>query len=376
MGKLMLLLVIATTLSGMLLHGNVQETISKANERFVEHGSTMLAREVAMTGMNGALQMASGQFSSGSYGGTSPWNGTFNDGAYNVTLTAQGSGIEITSVGTFGNEQYTIARYYDYVSGSGGVPDFMKDAISCNGDITVQNDLNVLSPGPSENANIHANGNITFDGGTSTIQGFGNYGGSLALNTSQTAEDIFQPVDNPGGAPLHEQVDPISFPILNAASYESIATQVTNGNVFLFGTKVMGTKENPKIWYINGDVMTVTPTTFTGYGVILVNGNFNINHNISSDASTESTLGVYVEGNINVLSSALTLDGQWYVDGLLLPGSNTTFQGTVSSSSGSCNFSTPFSIGYLPANPALTDPFWSGGGGGAGYLKLAESREW
>ena len=380
MGKLMLLLVTVSTIVGMLLHGSIADNINGGNERFVEHGSKMLARELAMTGLNDALITVSGYFSGGTYSGPSGAQGegailgNYDGGSYSIDLDGSGNTTTVTVTSSFEGEQYTVERTYEYVSTGGGVPDFMNDAISCGSNMTVMNDLNVHSSNPGENANIHANGIMSFNGGTSTVEGFGTYGGSVAFNTAQTATDILQPVSNPESAPVHDQVDPVDFPILNASSYEGIATEVTNGDVFLFGPKPMGTETDPKIWYINGNVTVVALTSFTGYGVVLVNGNVTVLNHIASSAIDESSLGFYVDGTVNVAAPGLNLDGQWYVDGAFLPGINTTFQGNMSTSS-VCSFTGPWSIGYLPANPALTEPFWSGSGGTA-TLQLSEAREW
>ena len=99
MGKLMLLLVTVSTIVGMLLHGSIEEKISGADQRFVEHGSKVVARELAMTGLNDALQDVIGDFGSGSYTGTTGPDaiiGNYDNGDYSIALQAAGSSITIT----------------------------------------------------------------------------------------------------------------------------------------------------------------------------------------------------------------------------------------------------------------------------------------
>ena len=54
---------------------------------------------------------------------------------------------------------------------------------------------------------------------------------------------------------MTEQVDDIEFPVFMPEGYEGMATVATYSNVMLSGTVALGTKESPKIWYIDGTLI-------------------------------------------------------------------------------------------------------------------------
>ncbi len=173
---------------------------------------------------------------------------------------------------------------------------------------------------------------------------------------------------------MTEQVDDIDIPLFSPDSYEGIATVRTYDNVMLSGTVALGTKEDPKIWYIDGTLMTTGSVTFTGYGVFVVKGNIEIYNDVNTEgASDESTVGFYTSGNITIKNDELNMAGQWFLNGNVELESNTTFTGTITNS-GNCYFEETFEMGYRSASPAITEPFWSSET--PGTLILAGAQEW
>ena len=327
MGKLMLLLVTVSTLVGMLLHSSTGENHSKAEERFNVHGSKVLAREIAMTGLNEALLTASAHFGSGSYTGPTSLAGSYEGGSYSITLedSTGPSGealVAIDVVSTFDVastleiEQYNIERVYEFVPGGGGYPPHMINPITCDGDINVGSDLLLSSYDPAMNSNIHANGSLAFNGGWSQTQGFGYYGSTIAFNNGQGEADIFMPNTNPSAAPLTEQVDVIEFPMFSASASAPIATTTTVGDLEMWdGFYMLGTEESPVIWFIDGDLTIPMSTFFSGFGTLVVSGDVHIQGDIYTDAAMESSLGIYSENDIHVEMPYLYVEGALFAGG-------------------------------------------------------------
>ncbi len=436
MGKLLVILVGAMGFVASTLLYSAQTSTLEADQRLNEHAAKVLAREVALTGLNEGTQLVFDSFeASGSYTGPSTLTGLHDGGGYQVDLNISGTSITLKAVGTFNRARHTLSRSYTYLqSGGGTVPPFMGRPVTCNGNLVVRDDFNLTDcsylnpghapltgsqqdpsdpdkviichfpPGDEENVQIisismsalqthishhddydgdcvcseggdgdplvHANGNLRFEGGDALITGFGSYGGNLELLNGQSESDIFQP--NSGGTPLTEQVDDIDIPLFMPEAYEGIATVATYGNVMLSGTVALGTQANPKIWYIDGNLMTTGSVTFTGYGVFVVRGNIEIyNDVITEGASEESTVGFYTSGNITMKKADLNMAGQWFLNGNVELDSGSNFTGTITNT-GSCYFENIFNMGYRSASPAITQPFWPT----PGTLILVEAQEW
>ncbi len=367
MGRLLIILVGAMTFTAATIFFSVETGTSEADQRFNEHATKVLAREVALTGLNRATQLVFDSFEARrSYTEPSALTGLHDGGSYQVDISTSGTSITLNAVGSLGGARHTIRRSYTYVLGS--VPPFMDRPFTCGGNFVVKDHFNLTDP--SENMDVHANGNLRFEGGNALITGFGSYGGNLECLNGQSESDIFQP--NSGGTPLTEQVDDIDIPLFMPGAYEGIATVRTYDNVMLSGTVALGTKENPKIWYIDGTLMTTGPVTFTGYGVFVVKGNIEINNDVNTEgASDESTVGFYTSGNITMKKADLNMAGQWLVNGNVELDAGSNFTGTITNI-GSCYLEKPFNMGYRAASPAITQPFWPT----PGTLILAGAQEW
>ncbi len=366
MGRLLIFLVGAMTFSAATISFSVRTGTSEADQRLNEHAAKILAREVALTGLNRATQLVFDSFeASGSYTRPEALTGLHDGGTYQVDITTVGRDITLKVVGGLGGVRHTLRRSYTYVP---SVPPFMARPLTCGGNLVVRDHFNLTDP--SEDMDVHANGNLRFEGGNTLITGFGSCVGNLELLNGQSESDIFQP--NSGGTPLTEQVDKIDIPLFMPEAYEGIADVTTYDNVMLSGTVALGTQENPKIWYIDGNLITTGPVTFTGYGVFVVRGNIEIYNDVNTEgASDESTVGFYTSGNITMKKADLNMAGQWLVNGNVELDSGSYFTGTITNT-GSCYLEKPFDMGYRSASPAITQPFWPT----PGTLILVEAQEW
>ena len=375
MGKLTLFLLTILAFWSIFSLTSIQDGASESENRFNEHGAKILAREVALTGLNEGTQTAFDDFeTSGTYTGVSPLTGNYEGGAYSVTISASGNGIDIKSVGTFREARHTISRSYYYNTGGGSVPEFMSRPITCDGNFVTKDDFNLSNA--SDNTDVHTNGNLRFESGNAYIGGFGSYNGNLELLNGQSESDIFNPVSNPGGAPLTEHVAEIDVPVFTAGDHLSSATATYFSDLELSGNVNLGTQENPAIWYVDGNVKIVGAVTFSGYGVILAKGNFEIEYNVSTTGGVgESSVAFYTEGNITIKNGGLNMAGQWLLNGNVEVEDNTTFSGSITAT-GNCYFDKSFNMSYVEASSVLTEPLWSSSGSTGGTLELVSASEW
>ncbi len=116
---------------------------------------------------------------------------------------------------------------------------------------------------------------------------------------------------------------------------------------------------NPSIWYVDGNLKTTGATTFSGFGVFIVKGNVEIEHDMTStDGNPDETrVGLYSNGSVLLKKSNLSVQAQLFANGMILLEENSTLYGTATSI-GVIEFKGGSMIYYRPATSALTEPFW------------------
>ncbi len=375
MGKALLVLGAAFILasSSMFFSGVNQGTISSV-EQLGSHASRTLAREVAFTGIADAKHYIPNNVDTGgNYTGDSLWTGQYQGGTYTINISISASEFTVKSTGVHGDKEYVIVRVFQEASGE-SIPPFMAAALTTDSNLQISEDINIVAANPGENANVHSNDNIEITEGTAYIEGFGYHEANLQIGNGQSATDIFQPNVNPGGLPVTQSVDEITIPNFDPTVFSGIATS-SSGNLDLSGSYALGTEENPTIWYVAGDVRTSDAVTLSGYGVIVATGDIKIRHDVTLlGAATESTLGLYTNGNIDLEVGHLNVGGQWYTNGNIHLADQTTFTGTMTAV-GNFEFSGPVNVNYRQATSALTQPFWTSSSAIAGLI-MVSSQEW
>ena len=376
MGRLFFMIVSASIIfGGVMLSNGVQRSAVKAEERLSEHAATILARENALTGFNEAKHLVMKDWAAtGSYTGSTTLTGEVQGGGYTVTIILQGPEVAIKAVGRYDDQTYTLSSIFDE-NAEPSVPPFMGYANLSDGNLQIKEDLTIRAANPQSNADVHANGNLQIQEGTVLIEGFGYANGNIQVQNGQSAEDVFQPNSNPDNLPVTQEVSEIEVPKLEADQYAAIATKKTMSNLDLSGNYVLGTRENPVIWYVKGNVTTTGPVTFSGYGIFVTTGNFHISHNVTTEnVSGESNVGFYSDGNFELNQGSLTVSGQIFANGNVHLKADTILNGSISSEGNLQTFGT-VTINYYPASVALTEPIWEGEEG-SGVLTLASIREW
>lgn len=257
----------------------------------------------------------------------------------------------VTSTGVLNYQTVTIQSVLQLASAS-TVPPFLNYAMASGRDLELQGSINIRDDyNPNWNANIHSNGNLETQGNAYDVKGFGTYSDQL-----QSRHNNFDPNVNPNSDPVNARIPPITLPTFNPTDYISIATSVTNGNLTISGTTSLGTKSNPAIYYVNGNLNFRGSTT--GYGIFIVTGNIDFHGNVSVNTPdpTSSTLGFYSGGNIEAHGN-INLAGQMYAQGNIEANGNFTLIGSMTAKNNIQLSGNP-TIRYRPANSALTNQFW------------------
>ena len=360
MGKGLLFLVGAFIITGgSLLYGTVQQSSMHKTELAGNYASRLMARELAHTGLEDALQQLTKAYDSGgSYSGPTTWTGTYEGGSFSNTVTISGASHTIVTTGSIDGEQYVVSRDYTYSAGN-AVPPAMQRAMTSDSTMQFDQDIVVTSPyfnGVAENANIHSNQEIIINNGWVCVFGFGNRVSNLVINNHQEEEDIFLPHQNPDSDELSPVVSAIEIPEISAATFHSGASFVDLDGIDLSGTYTLGTEESPAVWYIDGDLTTTGDVTLDGYGVIMVTGDVYINHNLLvPTAYDEGTVAIYAESKIKALAPNTQIEAHLYANDYIYATDEVEIKGTLTTRA---HFDVGFNfyVYYIPPSPAIVAP--------------------
>ncbi len=366
MGRMLLILVIGggllvsvTTLNisrsnNEMVYNSVQENQTREAKNYAESGIGFalryLADDTTWTGINNKQLMGGTVSISVSNTNSQYFNGP------NVNLT---SARLITSIGVVGNQYDTIRAVVQLPSGStNGTPPFMNYAAAAGNNLVLGgNDLIQDDNNSLWNSNCQANGDFDM-GGWDMIKGFVTYGGEAEADKAGELNTYIVPNQNPYNLSSCSQVSKLNIPTFNPDNYKSKATVIYNGNQSISGNITMGTKSNPQIIYVGGD-LTLSGNV-SGYGIFIVKGNLTVKGNVTITAQDPScsNLGLYTAGDLNT-NGGVTIKAQIFTGGNANLSSNCSVYGSVTSV-GTVNLSTNVNINYRPANANLTAPFWTG----------------
>lgn len=254
--------------------------------------------------------------------------------------------------------------------GAGGLldvalPPFFQYALMAGDEIELDQVVTVSNADAAErfvNPSLFTNGNLELKRDGSRFDGFGYAGNDV--KPAEYAARAFQPTYNPQGlAGFHEDVQQIALPEFFAEDLAHLATRVTSDDLVLIGHYELGTYEQPLVWYIDGKVETEGPTTFSGYGLLLVREDVKIKHSVETLGTPEDTrLGLFAEGKIEIKTEEpLVLSGDVFTaDNLLVEGSLTLTGSltTLKTLKIKDNDTGPSTIRYRRPSSVLTDLVW------------------
>ena len=385
MGKALLFLVGAFVITGgSLIYGTVNKGSVENTERVGDYASELTAREIAHTGMQDALMKLSQAYNNGSsYTGPLTWNGSYQGGSYENTISISGQMHSVTSVAKTQGREYVMQREY-FIDPMAAIPQGMRRALSSEQTITFDQDVyieHVDRIASSANSDILSNQGIEIEGGVVCVFGFGLHkdGIDIAESHWQNESDIFLPENNPDSLTLTQVISGVEFPEIVAANYSSFATVTKTGNTDIDGYFTLGTEDNPAIWYVDGDLTTIGDVTFEGYGIIAVDGNVQIDHKIySTGGSTflEGNLALYANNDVVINKDT---EAHIYANGTISTSTNgdpygiTVKGGLTTRSQFDFNEGSYVGVNYrLPSESIVTPIF----GNDYEKVKMVSTREW
>jgi hypothetical protein len=258
----------------------------------------------------------------------------------------------VTAIGTVLDETFTIRAVVeipsDYVRPPGlGYGIISDQSMDLTGNVKIMDYNN-----PTINANIHTNHDLNF-GGSSKVEGYGSY--SENCPSAGGATGCFAPNVLTGG-PLVSKVSPVAIPEIDPSKWEALATRKFYSSTTINSNMALGTKENPEIIYVRGDLKL--NGQMTGYGVFLVTGDLTINGGARVTAIDPSgnNLGILVGGNAKI-------NGTSDIDATLLIAGDAKINGTTSIvgsiiAKGEIDFAGTADIFYNPLHNAVAKKIW------------------
>jgi cytoskeletal protein CcmA (bactofilin family) len=370
MGKMLLIVLVGAGFIFSIVNININKTSTSMVGNAVNDFESANAKNIASGGIEFAIKNLSDD---------TTWSGIKNKnwqhGSLSINVVTTNSSYYngpnqnilgarlITAIGKVGKRSDTIRAVVKLPSKIIGndVPPFLEYAIATgkdfklNGNVNIQDDNN-----PEWNANVHTNSNFHMNG-VNKIKGFLTYNGKATSNPSKRLDENITPNVNPENLANRNRVPQVEIPDFNPDDYKIIADEVYNSNKTFTGSMTLGTKANPKIIYVGGD-LTISGNV-TGYGVFIVKGNVTLSGNVtvSGGDNSSSSMGIYTKGN-------LTANGNVTIEGQILSSKDVTFNGNSKvygsiTAKGTANLNGNIDIYYRPANSKLTDPFWEEDGG-------------
>jgi hypothetical protein len=367
MGRMLLILVLGGGMLFSVANLNINTSnVAMATNAYVEY-QTAQAKDYARSGVEIGIKNLSidttytGTTSKQLMGGTvtiTVQNTTSQ--FYNGPNMSLSSARLITAVSQVGSQVDTVRTVIQLPTSSSNpiVPPFLNYAVATGGSITMNGNVTIRDDDNSQwNANIHTNNNFQMNG-NNTITGFLTYVGSALSNPSSRLNTNIVPNQNPNNLVSHSQGPAVTIPQFNPDTYKNEAGLTYQSNATLEGNITLGSKTNPEIIYVNGDLNLNGNTTLTGYGIFIVKGNILVNGNVTIKEQDEngSNVGLYCTGDLNA-------NGNVSISAQILTGGNANLNGNVKvygniTSAGVVNFNGNNTIYYKPANAALTQPFW------------------
>ncbi len=296
------------------------------------------------------------------------------DGSYRSVVSSAGARVRIESQGRQNDTRSMpvvwkiYAEYERLPKGDDQrVPPFMEYALMSQGDLELSGSPSVelAAFAPSSNANIHTNSSLSITGGNVNVAGFGTYVDNVSANPASALETSFTPADNEINRQGVHPVAEVEIPDFDASMYIGSAgiDQMSPGDVTLSGELDLGgTREDPFVWYVDGNLTATGGTKIDGYVMFLVDGNIEVSGNLDAGTSAldagESTMAFYASGSI-LFDGTIDIFGQFFADGDFEVQGTPTIYGTVTTGGTAKLAGTP-NLHYVQASPALTE-IWTDG---------------
>lgn len=372
MGKAAILIIAASIAMGSMYSLAAKDDARQAEARLSTHQYEVLARNAALAGYNRAKQALTDDFA----GAPAELSGTYAGSSYEVTITKNGGDADVTATGTSTTADGTDVDFKIsstieeewFVKMAEEAPPFMRYALLSNGDLAL--DGSVLADlyvdgeeGNMLNANMHTNGSLIISGNSVNVRGFGTYVNTALATPASALQNSFDPYYNPTNADVTRMVPEVEVPAFDVNDFfMKVSPDESTGPVNLSGTyDLEGTREDPYIWHVQGDLTSSGGANIKGYVMFIVEGNVTLDGNVDAnqaiyDQGTESNVAYYASGTVN-------LGGNARVYGQIFAGTGVSFlsgtpevYGSVSTAGQVLLSGTP-KIYYRIASPGLTTIF-------------------
>ncbi|NNE47558.1 MAG: hypothetical protein HKN37_12965 [Rhodothermales bacterium] len=362
-GKGLLIMIAAFGISFAFYSSSRFRSMVEVQGQAADYQYQTLARDAAKTGFSRARQAMSMGIES------TVMTADLTDGTYRSVLSSAGTRFRIESQGRLNDTRampvvWKIYAEYERLPKSTPttVPPFMEYALLAKNDLelTGSPDVQLAAFGDAQNANIHTNNTLKITGNNVNVGGFGTFVEGATANPADALATSFSPVENELERESVHQVEEITIPLFDASAYIATAgvDQMSAGDITLSGAYDLGgTREDPFVWYIDGNLDATGGTTIDGYVMFLVNGDIDISGNMQAGMSTldqgESTMAFYSSGSIS-FSGTVDIYGQFFANGNFEVKGTPSVYGTVTTGGSASLTGTP-NLSYVQASPALTD---------------------
>lgn len=376
MGKVALILVAIATFTGLFVMQTSRQNVYATSEEVADHQHEILARNAALAGLQQAEQELADSF------GGHTLSGSFDGSGYTTEAVLNGGRAVIHSVGTSRNAageavRFNIrAEYKQFASPSGiaqEAPPFLGYAVLSDDELRLQGNIltdvcEICVDGTEDlmlNANMHTNDRLHVTGNSAEVRGFGTYVTSASSNPMKALNGTFDPYYNPGGSDPVQQAAVVDVPWMNIEDMADLlgADEYIDEDFTLGGAlSYTGTRTNPYVIHVNGNLSCGGGATLDGYVILLVQGEVECTGNLrvgdsGYDGPDESSIALYAAGDVE-LGGNVEIWGQIVTNGDVWFHGTPDIYGTITARRG-VNFAGNVNIFYRVASPAMTT-YWNG----------------
>jgi len=364
MGKAILIILSSSLILFSVLSSSTNNVLGQATIKSVEHHTQIRARNIA----NSMVQLAKSKLSDDNgWRVNQPIERNLLGGTVSYTVqdkTFDGQNlVQIKTVANYFGHTYKATAYTEGTVGKSGPP-FFDYAMLSGEKFTVNGEDNRIidDNNPNWNADTHSNGEMKFDGNNFIQEGFVTYSDNLVYTPGDVT---IIPNQNPEGDPVTAKAPVIDIPNFDAENYKSDADVIYNGDKNMSGTIILGTKDNPKIIYVGGELYL--EGTIQGYGIFIVKDDVEIIGDVLLDIPDPngSKLAIYTNKKFMVNTKDVDIHAQVFaMEDVILNEGSIDFYGSLTSKKNVVFNGMQVDLHYKPASTSLIEPFWELLGGG------------
>ena len=385
MGKSLLIVVALAALGASWFQFTLSEARRDEGSERGRHQHEVLARQVAHSGFAEAAQhvmTARHGILEGALDSLGVSRGGTSEGKYETSLSVSPGpplDIVVRTEGQSGPARHVVEGLFRDTDGDGTlgspeerlerIPPYLRYAVFSGGPLRLVALPRVTSALDDANADVHTNGTLNLALsvsallGLKAVEGFGTYSGELlAVSLLAKPSEAFRPPWNPDRLGVLRHVAPVDAPALDIPavvdSLQGVGREVrtTSGQLRLLGRVKLGTREDPVVLHVRGDLVLVD-VRFEGYGALLVEGGVVSESTLTGLSALllgrpEGRVGVFADGPI-LFNGVGDVEGHYMSNGSVTFAGAATLHGGVTAG-GSVNFLVAPTVRFLPLSPTVT----------------------